>query len=353
MSVRQKMFPFRYLRVFLLVCPTGCLLHPVSAFPQTMPVASTVIASDAAANLPAVPASDHQPQDDAWWTGPMLANSAGTLPPGHFLVEPYLYDISSAHADSYGSRTYVLYGLANRLTVGMIPVLGYNTVGRGPHSSHVGLGDLTLLAQYQLTQFHEGSWVPTISFELQETLPTGKYDRLDNRPADGFGSGAHTTTLQFNTQTYFWLPDGRILRMRFDVSQAFSRRVGVEGVSVYGTGAGFRGHAKPGSSFFADLSLEYSLTRSWALALDLTYGHNRNTRVTGDMPDSIRLDASGLPYRSRVRLDSGTSDAFGFAPAVEYSWNSSMGVLLGVRVITGGHHTATSVTPAVALNMVF
>ena len=31
-----------------------------------------------------------QSRDDAWWTGPMLANSAETLPKGHFLVESYL-----------------------------------------------------------------------------------------------------------------------------------------------------------------------------------------------------------------------------------------------------------------------
>jgi hypothetical protein len=33
-----------------------------------------------------------QSRDDAWWTGPMLAPSAATLPRGHFLVEHYLYD---------------------------------------------------------------------------------------------------------------------------------------------------------------------------------------------------------------------------------------------------------------------
>ena len=34
-----------------------------------------------------------QSLDDAWWTGPMLAPSAATLPRGHFLIEPYLYDV--------------------------------------------------------------------------------------------------------------------------------------------------------------------------------------------------------------------------------------------------------------------
>ena len=62
-------------------------------------------------------------RDDAWWTGPLLAPSAATLPPGHVLIEPYLFDdISNGHFDSGGERhsgpyehdlgslTYMLYG---------------------------------------------------------------------------------------------------------------------------------------------------------------------------------------------------------------------------------------------------
>jgi hypothetical protein len=339
--------------VLFLGCVLGYLSQPLSAQAQTTSVPAGTdlageISGDADVQMPPS-LTLRQSQDDAWWTGPMLANSAGTLPPGHFLIEPYIYDVSSAHSNGYGSRAYVLYGLANRLTVGMIPIVGYNTVSGGKSSSGIGLGDFTLLAQYQLTQFHEGSWVPTTSFEIQETFPTGKYDRLGDRPTDGFGSGAYTTTLQLNSQMYFWLPNGRILRMRFDIAQAFSSHASVNGVSVYGTDAGFRGNAKPGSAFSADASWEYSVTRNWVLAFDLTYSHDRNTSITG----VDRLDSNGLPYPSSVRLNSGSSVAFGFAPAIEYNWNSNVGVLFGTRVIVGGHNTTTMLTPAMALNIVY
>jgi hypothetical protein len=207
--------------------------------------------------------------DDAWWTGPMLAPSANTLPKGHFLIEPYLYDVTTQgfynssgtrvsvpHQNSFGSLTYALYGLANKLTVGMIPIFGYNELSKGSSSSGIGVGDLTLQAQYRLHLFHEGNWIPTMSIAVQETLPTGKYDQLGNRPSDGFGSGAFTTTPAFYSQTFFWLPNGRILRMRFNVAPAFSRGVNVQDVSVYGTSAGFRGHAKPGQSVFFDAAWE-------------------------------------------------------------------------------------------------
>jgi len=286
--------------------------------------------------------------NDAWWTGPMLAPSAATLPRGHFLFEPYLYDVIAAHSNGFGSLTYVNYGLANRLTVGVIPTAGFNKVSNGPDSSGVGLGDITAQVQYRLRQFHEGSWIPTTSIAVQETFPTGKYDRLGIRPSDGLGSGAYTTTLALYSQTYFWLPNDRILRMRFNVLPAFSDSVNLEDVSVYGTGAGFRGHAKPGSSLFFDASWEYSLTRRWVLALDATYRHNWNTRVTG----YNILDTNSVQNPPGIRLNSGSSEVFAFALAIEYSWKPNLGVLLGIRVIPAAHNTHASITPAVAINFV-
>jgi hypothetical protein len=66
--------------------------------------------------------------------------------------------------------------------------------------------------------------------------------------------------------------------MRFNVLPAFSSKVNVQDVSVDGTPAGFRDHARSGSSIFIDAAWEYSLTRQWVLALDATYRHQGNSR---------------------------------------------------------------------------
>jgi hypothetical protein len=343
---RHAMIRIHHVRSLLFRCALGCALLPSAAFPQALPGDAGVEAVPTEAGSPSP--SPRQSRDDAWWTGPMLANSAATLPQGHFLIEPYLYDVTSHGSDGWGSRTYMLYGLADRVTVGLVPVLGYNRVDGGPDSSGIGFGDTGVLAQYRLTQFHEGSLMPTISLQLQETLPTGKYDRLGNRPGDGLGSGAASTTLQVKTQTWFWLPNGRILRMRLNLARSFSRRTGVDGVSVYGTGAGFHGYARPGQAFSVNAAWEYSLTRRWVLAFDLTYDRQQGTRVRG----YGNTGSGGAPGAAAVRLDSGSSEAFGFAPAVEYNFSARLGMLFGVRVITGGHNTATTITPAVAFNYV-
>ncbi len=119
---------------------------------------------------------------------------------------------------------------------------------------------------------------------LQETLPTGKYDRLGARPSDGIGSGAHSTSLGLNSQYFLWMPNGRILRTRFNVSYARSDAVTVEDVSVYGTSQGFRGHARPGRVFVVDSAWEYSATRNWVLALDIAYEHDTRTTLNGLHP---------------------------------------------------------------------
>ncbi|HYL71443.1 MAG TPA: transporter [Candidatus Dormibacteraeota bacterium] len=296
-----------------------------------------------------------QSRADAWWTGPMLAPSGATLPQGHALIEPYLYDVLSAgHFDESGTRrsgpsehdlgslTYVLYGLTDRVTVGMIPRFAYNMPADAPHSAAPGIGDLTLQLGYGLTSYQDGRRMPAIAVVLDETLPTGRYDRL-GRASDGFGAGAYTTGLSLYTQDYLWMPNGRILRVRLDLTYSVSAAVGVHDASVYGTPAGFAGRAYPGDSYSIDAAAEYSMTRNWVVALDVVYLHSDNTRVRGAL----------APLGEPLSADSGSSYQVALAPALEYNFSAKVGALLGVRVFPAGRNASASITPALALNMVF
>jgi len=265
----------------------------------------------------------------------MLAPAAGTLPQGHFLVEPYLYDALSPHSHTYGSLTYINYGLFDRFTIGLTPTFAHSQPDQGPASNGVKLGDWQALAQYRLTQFDEASGIPTLSAVVRETFPTGQYDRLGDNPSNGIGSGAYTTSFGMFGQTYFWL-GGRILRTRLDLLESISSSVALSDVSVCGTGQGFRGTANPGSSFYADLAFEYSMTREWVLAFDATYSTNGVTKVTGTTDFTI-----------------GSSRPLGFAPGLEYNWRPDMGLLVAARFIPAGRNVGPSVAPAIALNMVF
>ena len=305
-------------------------------------------------------AAAEQSRADAWWTGPMLAPNAASLPQGHVLIEPYLFDIvttghldengnkhAAAHEHDLGSLSYVLYGVTDDVTAGFIPRFFYNEPAGAANSSGVEFGDLTLQLGYGLTHYRDGGHTPDISLVLQETLPTGRYDQL-SRASDGVGAGAYTTSVNLYLQDYFWMPNGRILRARLDFTYGFSSSVSVHDQSVYGTTSGFSGRAYPGDSFLVDAAAEYSLTRSWVLAFDVVYQHNDSTRLTGTMPAAPPASAA-----SQVEQESGSSWSLGFAPAIEYNWSSRMGVLLGVRIIEIGRNTTATITPAIAINMVF
>ena len=126
-------------------------------------------------------------------------------------------------------------------------------------------------------------------------------DQLGNRPTDGFGAGAWTINPALYSQYYFWTPNRRIVRVRFDASDAFSRPVTIQNASVYGTSAGFRGTAHPASSLYLDAAAEYSATRSWVLALDATYRNTGNTRVTGSYSGAPITQPTRSPAKSRSR----------------------------------------------------
>ena len=299
-----------------------------------------------------------QPADDAWWTGPLLTPSPGTLPSGHVLIEPYFYDVIVVGAydrdghhiavpreHDYGSQSYLLYGLTDRVTVGVLPRFGYHDRGALGHSSHVGLGDLGVMAQVGLSRFDEERRIPALAVNVTQTLPIGNYDRLGDHPEDGLGAGAFTTALALYSQYLFWLPTGRILRMRLDLTYAVSASTDVRDVSVYGTAAGFRGTARPGSAFTANAAWEYNATRHWALAVDLAYERDASTSLRGQ-----QIDGDGSSRD--LAMDSGSAMSFSLAPAIEYNATAWLGVIAGVKWTLAGRNTGRAVIPVTAINIV-
>jgi hypothetical protein len=182
---------------------------------------------------------------------------------------------------------------------------------------------------------------------LSETLPTGRYDQLGERPSDGLGAGAYTTTIGINSQRPFWLPTGRILRCRFNLAYSMSDPANIRDVSVYATGTGFRGQAQPGDTIEVALGAEYSAARHWVLALDLNYQHGASNTLIGTYPQAPPLQPITVADRSNA------SELLRLAPAIEYNWNSAIGVIAGVIFPVAGRNTGAVYTPAIALNMAF
>jgi hypothetical protein len=141
------------------------------------------------------------------------------------------------------------------------------------------------------------------------------------------------------------MPNGRILRTRFNVTQTFVDNADLSDVSVYGTQQGFRGRAKPGDSFLAIAAAEYSVTRNWVLAMDVQYQRDARTDVAGTILNgSLQSDLHFLlPSRRAISV----------APAIEYNFNSQVGVIVGAIWTVSGRNVDANIIPVVALNMVY
>ena len=269
----------------------------------------------------------------ARWTGPMLASNAETLPQGHFYTEPYFYDVMVAGDHHPGSSGFYQYGLLNSLTVGLQPSFATTTNRLGGMT----IGDFKLLSQLRLTHFTPEHPVPTIAIVLNEVLPTGKFDRLAPGQV-GHGSGSFATEIGMNVQQYFLLKNGRLLRARINLLHSLPYGTHVSSRSVYGTGDGFSGHAKPGAKTTLIGAVEYSLTREWVLALDVIRESTGKSRLHC-------VDANG----ALVERTFPAGRDVGFAPAVEYNWSDRAGILLGVWITPKGHNSPSTVTPAIAI----
>ena len=294
-----------------------------------------------------------QSVQDTWMTGPLLTLPGDTMASGTIGFVPILLDgISTGGIDGQGHSynvpaqnqvsllAYLIYGVTDDFNLGVVPRVSYNHMPNYKSSSNIQPGDLSIEGLYRLSHFQEGGWLPTISIDLAETFPTGTFDRLD-RVTDGVGSGAYTTTVGLYAQTYFWLPNGRILRPELNVSYFLSNEVPVSGLSTYGTPADFQGMAHPGQGVSVDLAFEYSICKNWVAGLDLWYEHDRSTRIAGIYP-------AGNSSQSMVQ-ETGSSDMFYVAPSIEYNWSGSLGVIAGVRIFAAGRNLTKTVTPIIAI----
>lgn len=302
-------------------------------------LAASPLGAAPADQLPA-PSPPASSTGEAWFTGPMLANSPATPAAGHLVGETFFFVPMSRGVRTYGSLTYLLYGVTDRFAIGVKPLFKVNRVdGR---TSAPGPGDMMLSAQYRLTP---PSVVgrPDVALNLLIGVPLGRHDRLGAHPEIAMGSGAPSATVSLYAQQSLRLANGRLVRARLNIGHSFNGAAKVSGTSVYGTQDGERGRAHPGNSTLVVVAGEYSLTRHWAVAMDAIYEHGG----AGTLSDLKGSDGTPVPGGASRRLP--PSASFALAPAIEYNVTADLGLLVGARVRFRGRNTPASIMPAIAL----
>jgi hypothetical protein len=277
-----------------------------------------------------------------WYTGPLVTPSATMAAPGQFVIQPYLI-VTDNYQRFNSNRT------STPIASSLIQLLALSTFQFGLtdsvdftitpsateqwQSAHSGggFGDLPIALGFLINR--ESLYVPKMKFTLQESFPTGRYQHLNSNglALSGLGSGSY--------QTKFGLAFGKILNWaskhpinsRLFVGYNIPVPVSVEGFNVYGGGFGTKGTVKPGNSWTADVGIEVSLTQRWVAAMDFVYVASSRTKFHGN---------PGTTAAGEIASVGGPSnDNFSLAPAIEYNWNDSFGLVTGIQFSVCGRNS--------------
>lgn len=298
--------------------------------------------------------TEAEQKNPPWFTGPLLTPSGHIVPAGYINVEPYLYaSVVHAHYNknwdaksipniyAITPQIFLQIGLTKKMDFTLIPQMVWQeTQGK----SAARLADMPIGLGYQLLLDTENGWWPAIKLFLHEVLPLGHYQRLD--PAklgtDSTGTGSFITEIGVVFSRLFWFGGSHYLNPRLALAYDIPARVHVAGFNTYGGGYGTHGYVYPGQALRATLGLEFSLTRQWVLACDFQYAEVAKTRFKG----TKGILAPGIPASVGVPSFS----EFSLAPAIEYNWNESLGIIGGCWFTVAGRNAADFATAVIALN---
>jgi len=288
-----------------------------------------------------------------WFTGSLEAPSPALPQTGLLAVEPYLiytgdkgmyddrghYRSTSDNLDQSQLLLVLKYGLTDRLSIEALPSVTQASLN---NLRATGVGDLPVELEYRLIDQNNKTGAPSITAEFGVSLPTGAYDHLHSA-VDGFGSGAYMVKEGLLFQSLFETSGNHPVRIRgYIAAYQPIARVNVDDVSAYGTDEGFRGHVLPGRSTVIGIGAGYAFTQRWVAAIDIVENYADGFKLNGR--ESVGGQAASQSPSSR---------SLGLAPAIEYNWSATMGVIAGVEFSAAGRNTPAYVSPQIALSMAF
>jgi hypothetical protein len=277
-----------------------------------------------------------------WYTGPLVTPSATMVPPGMVMTQPYLFVNgnyqrfnSKRKAIDLPHNLYQVKGLSV-FQIGLTNTSDFtitpSAAGQWENDQQGGgFGDLPITIGFLFLK--QTLYVPQIKFTITETFPTGRYQHLSSNGLglSGLGGGSY--------QTQFGVTFGKVIlwntlhpmNTRLFIGYNIATPVHVKGFNFQGGGFGTDGVVRQGNTFSADLGLELSINQPWVIALDLVYTAQNITKFHGNPG----VDKEGKP----AAVGGGYNDNFSLAPAIEYNFNDSLGIITGVQFSVYGRNS--------------
>lgn len=277
-----------------------------------------------------------------WYAGPLLTPSAHNVPPGEFVVQPYLF-IQNTYAQFNKDRKSV--NIPDIWTVqplilfqmGWLSWLDFTVTAQGFYKTQSSedtfyWGDTSVEWGIQLMK--EEPYRPAVRFTVTESLPTGRYEKLnpEKNGIDATGSGSYTTNFSLNVSKVIWWVSDHPFAFRASFNYAVPTLVHVQEFNAYGGGKDTRGKVRPGNSIAIDTSVELSFTQKWVLAVDLVYTYQNHSTFSGHKGRTLagQIASVGAP----------SNDNLSCAPALEYNPSDHLGFLAGAWFTITGRNSS-------------
>ncbi len=284
-----------------------------------------------------------------WFTGPLLAPSAQTIPKGHVGIEPYVYigAITGRYDNNWHAKKIealwinslqisILGGVNDWIDLAFYPTLFYNhTHG----ASKWVVGDFPIAIDFQLYKHGTNltDWGTALLLRIQETFPIGKYRNLNphKKFTDVGGEGSWQTAFVLVWGNLFHLSDIYFMTWRTAFQYILPAPTHVKNLNIFGGGPGTNGTAYPAQSFQLDTAIEITLSQNWAFAMDIVGLWAKKVRFQGKTFLKNTLPASVQ---------------FSLAPAIEYNWNANLGLIAGCWFSIAGKNSIRFVDAVIAIN---
>ncbi len=295
-------------------------------------------------------AEEPAPKCAPWFTGTLLAPTGSAVPFGEFEIEPYVYftnntgifnneweSVSVPHKFfSINSQFLCIFGLTPWMDILILPQFFWNTT-QGRDSTQ--FGDLRAALDFQLYGTEAHPYFPGIKLTVQESFPTGKFQRLSPSlfRTDSVGTGSFETTFGLVLYKIYTLVECRHwMSLTLSGVYTVASSVYVHGLHAYGSGDGT---VSPGSNFWGSVDLEFTLNQNWVFAFDFIYSHTDKSKFRDSGHPFPSSSPSSFAPGAAVPLLFHSSEQFSFAPGIEYNFSSNLGIIAGCWFTAWGRNS--------------
>lgn len=324
---------------------------------------------------------------DPWFTGPLLMDAAEVVPIGHANLELYglssrnfgLYQkdfafVSTPRYSSEDISPQFTYGLAKDFDV-EIDLVYIKNQNEGQSSSNIG--DTLMIVGYQVLTQGDSNKRSNIRLAVREIFPTGHYNNLSPNlyTTDGTGTGSYQTSLEMIIQHLLPLNNNHFLNLSGSVILTATSTVHLQGLSIYGGSPETNGYMSPGNQISIDLSAEYSITQNWVAVME-TYLYSQQASsfkgiIANDLPSYLNKTAASrnvihtkhsksisfnriMPSQYNIGGPQGIGSAnvtqLTIAPALEYNFSETIGIIGGTWFTLKGANTPAFITSMIEIS---